>query len=32
LRPARHPIRGYALRMFAERRPRLVNLGYFGHL
>jgi MFS family permease len=25
-----HP--GYVLRMFAERRPLLINLGYFGHM
>ncbi|MFM9370459.1 MFS transporter [Streptomyces sp. Da 82-17] len=28
--PARNP--RYALTMFAERRPRLANLGYFGHM
>ena len=26
------PYPRYALRMFAERGPRLVNLGYFGHM
>ncbi|MDH6226473.1 MFS transporter [Streptomyces sp. MJP52] len=28
--PARNP--RYALTMFTERRPRLANLGYFGHM